>query len=534
MPNITNLILIGFMGTGKTQVGRLLARTLNLRFVDTDALIEKQTGTTIPNLFSSQGEAAFRAIEKQVIQDLQDSTGQVIATGGGAVIDPDNLNVFKSLGRIVHLQATPEVILKRTGGNAAARPMLAGPDALGRIKTLMEVRSSYYAQADFAVDTTQKDVYDVTRTILGRIDATTRTIRVELGEASYPVLIGTNLLPRLGLHLRRSRVTGRALIVTNPGLRQLYGSIIEEALRNCRFEPAIIEVPDGEAQKSLAWAARLYDAMLDHRMDRKSPVIALGGGVIGDLTGFVAATYMRGVPFVQVPTSLLAQVDASVGGKVAVDHPRGKNLIGAFYQPQLVLISLDTLGTLPNRELRAGLAEVIKYGVIADEALFTYLESHMELALEKDPAVMSHLVSRSCEIKAEVVSGDEREEGRRAILNFGHTIGHAIEAQFSYTGLLHGEAVAIGMVYAARIAERRGLLEANTVERIVRLIERAGLPVRKDNLDTDALLETMLHDKKTVGGRLRFILPTRIGSVDIRGDVQTEDIRRVLAEETTT
>lgn len=530
MPNLTNLILIGFMGTGKTHVGRLIARTLNLRFVDTDALIEKQTGTTIPNLFTRQGEAGFRAIEKQVIHRLKDSTGQVIATGGGAVIDPDNLSVFKSLGPVVHLQATPEAILKRTGGNAAARPLLAGPDAMDRIKTLLEARSGYYAQADFVVDTTHKDIYGVTRTILRQIDNTTRAIRVELGEASYPVLIGTNLLPRLGLHLRRSRVTNRALVVTNPGLRQLYGSIVEAALRDCRFEPAIVEVPDGEAQKSLTWAANLYDAMLDHRMDRKSPIIALGGGVIGDLTGFVAATYMRGVPFVQVPTSLLAQVDASVGGKVAVDHPRGKNLIGAFYQPQLVLISLDTLGTLPERELCAGMAEVIKYGVIADEALFAYLEQNMDLALKKDPSILSKIVSRSCEIKAEVVSSDEREEGRRAILNFGHTIGHAIEAQFTYTGLLHGEAVAIGMVYAARIAERMGLLEANAVHRLIRLIERAGLPTCKDNLDTNALVEIMLHDKKTVGGRLRFVLPTRIGSVEIRGDVQVEDIKRVLEE----
>lgn len=529
MPNLTNIILTGFMGTGKTQVGRLLARVLNLRFVDTDALIEKQTGTTIPNLFTTQGEAGFRAIEKQVIHRLQNTTGQVIATGGGAVIDPDNLRLFKSLGRVVHLQATPEIILKRTGGNAAARPMLSGPDALDRIKSLLEARAGHYAQADFAVDTTQKDIYGVTRTIVGQIDDTTRSILVELGEASYPVLIGTDLLPRLGLHLRGSRATSRALVVTNPGLRKLYGPVIEAALRDCRFEPAIVEVPDGEAQKSLHWASKLYDAMLDHRMDRKSPLIALGGGVVGDLTGFAAATYMRGVPFVQVPTSLLAQVDASVGGKVAVDHPRGKNLIGAFYQPQLVLISLNTLATLPDRELRAGMAEIIKYGVIADEALFDYLENNMELALKKDPSVMSHLVSRSCELKAEVVSGDEREEGRRAILNFGHTIGHAVEAQLTYTGVLHGEAVAIGMVYAAKIAERMGLLEPNAVQRLIRLIESAGLPTRKENLDTDALLETMLHDKKTVGGRLRFVLPTRIGSVDLHDDVQVEDIKRVLA-----
>jgi 3-dehydroquinate synthase len=525
-----NIVLIGFMGTGKTQVGRQLASTLGMAFVDTDARIEEETGTPIPRLFAERGEAGFRAVEKGVVQRLQDASGQVIATGGGAVIDPDNLRVLKALGPVIHLRATPEAILARTGGDGSARPMLAGGDAMDRIRTLLAARAPYYAQADHTVDTSDEDVYAVTRRILAFVDdGATRTIRVALGQNSYDILLGASVLSRLGVLLRAFRLTDRALVVTNPGIRGFYGGAVEEALRSAGFEPAVAEVPDGEAQKSLAWASRLYDAMLDHRMDRRSPVIALGGGVIGDLAGFAAATYMRGVPFVQAPTSLLAQVDAGVGGKVAVDHPRGKNLIGAFYQPRLVLVSLDTLGTLPDRELRAGLAEVIKYGVIADETLFAYLEDHIDRALDREAATLAHLVARSCEIKAEVVAGDEREEGRRAILNFGHTVGHAIEARLGYTGILHGEAVALGMVCAGRIAEKMDLLDRASVERLIRLIDRTGLPVRREGLDPDAILETMQHDKKTVGGRLRFVLPTRIGQVEIRDDVKEACIREALA-----
>ena len=269
--------------------------------------------------------------------------------------------------------------------------------------------------------------------------------------------------------------------------------------------------------------------MLSHRMDRRSPVIALGGGVVGDLAGFAAATFLRGIPFLQAPTSLLAQVDASVGGKVAVDHRRGKNLIGAFYQPLLVLASLDTLDSLPDRELRAGMAEVIKYGVIADAHLFTYIEGRLDEILRRDHGVLEHLVARSCEIKAEVVAGDEREQGRRAILNFGHTMGHAIETR---TGMLHGEAVAIGMVYAARVAERMGMLDGESVQRLVDLVCRTGLPHRCDGLDAGATIETMRFDKKSVGGRQRFILPNRIGEVTIRDDVPGDYIRSVLTSGT--
>ena len=523
------IVLIGFMGTGKTAVGRRLAGALGLPFVDTDTLIEDQTATSIPDLFSTRGETGFRAIEKQVIHSLADGVRRVIATGGGAVLDPDNFDVLRSLGPVIHLSAPASTIMARTKGDAGVRPLLAADDPLERIRSLQRERAPVYGRADHEVDTSRHTIDETVEMVMAWTGNGERVIRVDLGEDSYDIVIGSGCLGRLGSLMRSFDLTDRALVVTHPDIATLYGERAADSLRTAGFEPAVIEVPAGEEQKSLQWAEKLYDAMLSHRMDRRSPVIALGGGVVGDLAGFAAATFLRGIPFIQAPTSLLAQVDASVGGKVAVDHRRGKNLIGAFYQPLLVLASLDTLDSLPDRELRAGMAEVIKYGVIADAGLFTYIEGRLDEILRREYGALAHLVARSCEIKADVVAGDEREQGRRAILNFGHTMGHAIETQ---TGMLHGEAVAIGMVYAARVAERMGMLDGDSVQRLIELVRRTGLPVRCDGLDASATLETMKLDKKSVGGRLRFILPERIGAVVIRDDVPNDYIRSVLTSGT--
>ena len=519
------IVLIGFMGTGKTAVGRRLAHALGVPFLDTDTLIEEKTATSIPALFETRGEQGFRAVEKEVIRGLADGERKVIATGGGAVLDPENFTVLQSLGSVIHLNAPASTILARTKGDAGVRPLLAGEDPLERIRSLQRERAPVYGQADHEVDTSLHTIDETVEMVMAWTLGSKQVIRVDLGAASYDIVIGPGCLDRLGPLMRSFDLTDRALVVTHPGIGSLYGERTTESLRSAGFEPAVIEVPDGEGQKSLEWTEKLYDAMLSHRMDRRSPVIALGGGVIGDLAGFASATFLRGVPFVQAPTSLLAQVDASVGGKVAVDHRRGKNLIGAFYQPLLVLASLDTLDSLPDRELRAGMAEVIKYGVIADAGLFAYIEGRLDEILRRDSGVLAHLVARSCEIKADVVAGDEREQGRRAILNFGHTMGHAIETQ---TGMLHGEAVSIGMVYAARVAERMGMVDGGSVRRLIDLVRRIGLPQRCDGLDVAGTIETMKLDKKSVGGRLRFILPIRIGEVVIRDDVPDEYIRSVL------
>ncbi len=521
------IVLIGFMATGKSVIGMQLAKTLNLPYVDTDRLIEGETGENIPTLFKKHGEAYFRKLEKKIIKGLADGNKRVISTGGGAVLDPENMDLLRSLGVIIHLSSPASTILSRTKNDPNIRPLLSGDNPLEQIRLLQQERLPIYQQADYEIDTSIYSVDETVKMIMMWLNNKTQVIRVALKKDPYDIVIGYNILDQLGTMMQAFDLTERALVVTHPSIANIYETRLLKSLKSAGFEPTVVEIPEGEERKSLYWAEKLYDSMLSHRMDRRSPAIAFGGGVVGDLTGFAAATFLRGIPFIQVPTSLLAQVDASVGGKVAVDHRFGKNLIGAFYQPLFVLISLDTLESLPEKELRSGLAEVVKYGVIADADLFSYIENHRDDILQRASIPMKHLVARSCEIKAEIVSNDEKELGRRAILNFGHTMGHAIETQ---TGMLHGEAVAIGMVYAAQLAVRIGILDNTSVKRLGDLLKDLGLPDSCEDLDVSATIETMKYDKKSVGGQLRFILPNRIGSVVIRDDVSTNHIKSVLID----
>jgi 3-dehydroquinate synthase len=358
-----------------------------------------------------------------------------------------------------------------------------------------------------------------------------RNVRVSLGDRSYTIKIGLRLLSRLGGECRRLGLGGRCAVITDQHVAQHYADTVESSLVNSGFSPLRIELSAGETAKNLRTVAACYDRLAAHRLDRHSFVVALGGGVIGDLAGFVAATYLRGIAFVQVPTTLLALVDSSVGGKVGCNLKAGKNLVGAFYQPRLVLADLATLDTLPDRELRAGLSEVIKYGIIYDAGLFRRLEKNLDQLLEREPRTLAAVVARCCEIKAEVVGQDERESGLRAILNFGHTVGHALEAISGYGRYLHGEAIAIGQAAAARIsAQQQGLPEAEA-ERIVRLLERTGLPVRlRLNGGQQArLLAAMKLDKKVSGGEIKFVLAERIGKVFWGQAVPTARVIEALA-----
>jgi 3-dehydroquinate synthase len=340
-----------------------------------------------------------------------------------------------------------------------------------------------------------------------------RTVDVSLGLRSYPIFIGGNLLPRLGQQCAKLGLGRRCAIISDANVARRYAKIAMASLRAAGFEPVLVTVPAGETSKSLKAVQMCCDQLARHRLERKSFIVALGGGVVGDLAGFVAAVYLRGMAFVQAPTTLLAQVDSSVGGKVGVNLPAGKNLVGAFYQPRLVLCDLNTLATLPMRQFRSGLAEVIKYGIIHDAALFGRLEKDLELLLERDPAVLAETVARCCEIKAEVVAQDERDEGLRAILNFGHTIGHAIEAISGYGKFLHGEAISIGQVAAARLSVALSGLSAEEAGRIEGLLRRAGLPVsiQFSARQKARLLEAMRLDKKVSGGEIQFVLARRIG-----------------------
>jgi 3-dehydroquinate synthase len=336
-------------------------------------------------------------------------------------------------------------------------------------------------------------------------------LTVNLAENSYNILIGSGLLPSLGQRCADVGLSSRVAVITNPTVNAIYGDIASSSLAGAGFAVTTIEIPDGEEYKNAATLSGVYDALIEAGLDRKSCIVALGGGVVGDLAGFAAATYLRGIPFVQVPTTLLAQVDSSVGGKTAIDHPRGKNLIGAFYQPRLVLIDVETLATLPDREYRAGLAEVIKYGVSIDRPFFEYLEQHVEDIISKGQGCLETVIRRCCEIKAHVVELDEKESGLRAVLNYGHTLGHAFETVAGYRELVHGEAVALGMVLAARISAGLGHCSAADVQRVSELITRLGLQILPPVAERDRLLEAIMTDKKSRNGTISFICNNGIG-----------------------
>ena len=356
------------------------------------------------------------------------------------------------------------------------------------------------------------------------------TLNVELGDRRYPIHIGPGLLDRGDLiapHLPQRN----AVIVTNTVVAPLYLEKLQESLGRLQIAAETIVLPDGEEHKDWRTLNRVFDALMDFRAERKTTLIALGGGVIGDLTGFAAAVFQRGAPFIQIPTTLLAQVDSSVGGKTAINHPRGKNMIGAFYQPRAVIADTETLRTLPDRELSAGIAEVIKYGLIGDAGFFDWLETNMERLMARDAAALTHAIEVSCRNKAAVVASDEREEGVRALLNFGHTFGHAIESGLGYGEWLHGEAVGAGMAIAARVSRHMGLIDDRCVERTIDLLRRARLPVKGPALGAERYLELMGHDKKVEAGRMRFILLRSIGDAFITDAVPGGALNAVLEGE---
>jgi 3-dehydroquinate synthase len=356
------------------------------------------------------------------------------------------------------------------------------------------------------------------------------TVRVNLGERSYDIAIVSDHCAGLG-PFARERTRGSAAFVVADEHTRPHAEAAVATLSNAGFRTTLDVLSSGESQKALSVASRLYDRLADLNADRRTLVVAVGGGVVGDLAGFVAATFNRGLPLLMVPTTLLAMVDSSVGGKVGVNHPRAKNLIGAFHQPVGVWIDTATLATLPDREYRSGLAEVVKYGVILDADFFAWLEANAEAVLRREPEAVRHIVARSCRLKADVVEKDEREEtGLRAVLNYGHTFAHAFETVGGYGAWLHGEAVSAGMVCASRLAERRGLIAADATARQVRLLAGFGLPVAPKRWPAEELLRVMRSDKKNVAGRLRLVLPRRLGEVALFDDVPEEEVRRVLEE----
>lgn len=359
-----------------------------------------------------------------------------------------------------------------------------------------------------------------------------KTLEVALGERSYPIYVGHGGLERFGEHCRGRGLQGKVAIVTDDVVADLYLSVLHRTLRGSGYTVVEVVIPAGEEQKTLWTADRIYERLIRAHLDRGSVVVALGGGVVGDTAGFVAATFMRGIAFVQVPTTIVAQVDSSVGGKVAVDHRLGKNLIGAFHQPKLVFIDTEVLRTLPEREIRSGLVEAAKHGMIRDEGLFSFLETHMEdIITHCAPSDnMDDFILHNCAIKADVVRQDEREGGLRAILNYGHTIGHALEALTGYTRYRHGEAVALGMMAAGRIAVQKGLLEESLLHRQNALLRRVQIPGGVEDIADEAILSQIQSDKKVREGMVRFVLPIRIGDVIVTDQISREDVLAGIEE----
>ncbi|MGI5816679.1 MAG: 3-dehydroquinate synthase [Armatimonadota bacterium] len=528
--------LTGFMATGKTTVGRLLARRLGMEFIDTDELIEAKAGLPIPEIFERFGEDHFRDLESDALHHALSTPGRVISTGGGMLLRDENVRALRDAGPIICLTARAETVVDRTRGDEH-RPLLQVADPAARIRELMERREACYARADYHIETDDADPEAVTDEVMGALagDARARwlagvetAIALVLSDAEYRITVGRGLIPRLGAIVPPSEEGVRAALVTTDRIAPLYAAEARAGLEAAGWDVTVLSVPDGESSKQLSVAGELWERMAAAGLDRGSTVFALGGGVIGDLAGFVSATYMRGIDLVHVPTSLLAQVDSSIGGKTAVDLGAGKNLVGAFHQPVAVVTDVSALATLPAAELRSGLGEIIKHACCFDAAMFDLLEERREAILGGDGAALEYLVARNCQIKAEVVEQDPHEAGLRAVLNYGHTVGHALERAAEDWALRHGEVVGAGIVAEARVAVWLGIADDATARRQEALVAAYGLPTSVSGISEARALEALERDKKIESGRLRMPLVPEIGSFRVVEDVDLEAVRRAI------
>lgn len=513
----------GFMGSGKTSVGKALAQKLGYEFIDTDEVISQRFGKPISQIFAEDGEAAFRKAESELLTELLQRQRIVLATGGGMPTVPENLFALRTKAVNFYLRVPTDVLYERLA-TVRDRPLLEGfSDRYWRISTLLAQRERFYTQAQFIINCGRQTPEQIAEQIFAWVRALENdddAVTVDLQERSYQVLVGNDLLSRV------ERIAGAI------GLQPPFAIVHDESVSD--FGKLICErlskvgkaerksVPSGEASKNIDQAISLWHWLAEMAMPRNGTLFAVGGGVVGDLVGFVAATYMRGVAYVQVPTTLLAMVDSAIGGKTAIDLPHAKNLVGAFHQPALVLSDLTTLKTVPDRAFIAGLAEVVKYGVIADPPLLRYLKDNADLILRRHPVALRAIITRSASVKASVVALDEREQtGLRMILNYGHTFGHALEAATNFQ-LLHGEAVAIGMTAEAYLAWRLGWCDREVLEGQTEVLQALELPTKLKEIsepvsepDIASLTEIMLRDKKRKGNIVRFALPKRFGETAV-------------------
>ncbi len=557
-----SIVLIGLMGSGKTSTGRRLAQELGLEFVDSDVEIEAAAGMSISEIFTRHGEGFFRDGERRVVARLLSKGPRVLATGGGAFMNAETRSNIALSGISVWLKADLDVLWQRVR-KRSHRPLLQNDHPEQTLRALVEQRYPVYALADVTIvsregpqDAAVEEIIAGLESLLGLLPAPhpgvqqgesrfqrlaePTEIRVELGSRSYPILIGPGLIAEAGNHIRRLAPGVSCAIVTDENVARLHLAALITALDEASIRHANVIVAAGEKSKSFEVYAEVCNALIAARLERGDVVIALGGGVIGDLAGFAAATVRRGMRLVQMPTTLLAEVDSSVGGKTGINSVHGKNLVGAFHQPSLVIADTATLETLPAREFRAGYAEVVKYGLLGDAAFFTWLEANWQ-GVFAGGAPRLHAIATSCKAKAAIVGRDEFEAGERALLNLGHTFGHALERLTAYDTerLVHGEAVAIGMACAFRISQRRSLCTVEDAARVEAHLRAVGLPVRMTAIPgfdatAESILDAMYQDKKVVHGALTFVLARAIGDCFVVKAVEPSEIRAFLQDELNT
>ena len=522
------IVLVGFMGAGKSTVGRLVAQALDLPFVDTDALITARAGTTIEEIFSTQGEPAFRELERAVVGGVLDGPEAVVALGGGALADPGTCTAL-GWATVVHLEVSFAEAMRRARSDDVVRPMLSVADP----KALMAERSVLYEQvARERVPTDGRTPEEVAASVLALIgthpspsSGSTRVL-VPLGERSYEVVVGDGIAEQVAELSALPPDAERAVVLTHGSLIDVANTICD-GFRATGIEASIVQIPEGERSKSLDTVAGLYERLVDAGIHRQDVLVGLGGGVITDVAGFVGGTFLRGIAVVHVPSTLLGQVDAAIGGKAGVNLPHGKNLVGVFHQPKAVVCDVSLLDGLPDEELRSGLAEVVKYGFIADPHLLSIVESSPGLIFERDRETLIDLIVGCAAVKAALVSADERDEGRRMQLNYGHTFAHAIENASGYEGIRHGEAVALGMVAAAYLASDLGMIEADLVERHLSTLGSVGLPTSA-SLDVGRLEDAWMHDKKYRRG-MRFVLLEGLAQPVVDVEVPADAVKRAIA-----
>ena len=538
-----DVVLVGLPGSGKSVIGKRLAGRHGATFVDLDEVIERTDGRSIPSIFAEDGEPAFRALERRVVVDLGPAdpareVRRVVATGGGAIVDPRNRWALYRGRRSVWLDGRPELLAQRLRRSPHIRPLVQGPDPVGRIRELAAARARFYGAADIriagiaevpavvaAVEARLAEAPDPRATTLVR--ATTPIGRLTLGDG----IAATGLDEAL-----RRLEARRAVLVSEPGAWAAVGSALAAALRGAGWGVEHVELPEGEDAKRLAVIESAASALARLRLERDEPLVAIGGGALGDAAGFLAATFLRGIPIIHVPTTLVAQIDSSIGGKTAVDLPEGKNLVGAFHQPAAIVIDVATLRTLPERQRRAALGEAVKMAIIGDEPLFASLEAEGDAIARGDGrtferGLVAEVVERCAWAKMEVVMADERERGPaggRITLNLGHSLGHAVEAAAGYGDLLHGEAIAYGLRAACRIGVAVGVTPPDRAARIGRALDTLGLARDPLPYRLDAVLDHLATDKKHHGGRLRWVLPATTG-VEVRSDIPDELVREAAS-----